>query len=87
MTTVSIIKTDTGGFVEHSSAWDTFLLTTEVAERLGLYGAGQDAVRSFCPYLPSSSWSGVTVARGDGAWFEPESSPFGFGFHGRSVTR
>ena len=26
----------------HSFAWDTFLQTTEVAKRLGLYGAGQD---------------------------------------------
>jgi len=94
MTTLSIIKADTGGFVGHSDvhpemlqtaqaavqaavaegllidgtvarcgddislimthdhgadaepvhgfAWDTFRRTTEIAKRLGLYGAGQD---------------------------------------------
>ena len=110
MTTLSIIKADTGGFVGHSAvhpdmlgvateavrgavgdgllldgtvarcgddislimthehgadagqvhsfAWDTFLRTTEVAKRLGLYGAGQD--------LLSDAFSGNLRGMGPG---------------------
>lgn len=42
---VSLIMTHEHGAdaeAVHSFAWDTFLRTNEVANRLGLYGAGQD---------------------------------------------
>lgn len=42
----------------HSFAWDTFLHTTEIAKRLGLYGAGQD--------LLSDAFSGNLRGMGPG---------------------
>lgn len=42
----------------HSFAWDTFLRTTEIAKRLGLYGAGQD--------LLSDAFSGNLRGMGPG---------------------
>jgi fructose 1,6-bisphosphate aldolase/phosphatase len=42
----------------HQFAWDTFLLTTDIAKRLGLYGAGQD--------LLSDAFSGNLRGMGPG---------------------
>jgi fructose 1,6-bisphosphate aldolase/phosphatase len=52
----------------HAFAWDTFLETTEVAKRLGLYGAGQD--------LLSDAFSGNLRGMGPGfAEIEIEERP------------
>lgn len=44
----------------HSLAWDVFTSTTQVAKKLGLYGAGQD--------LLSDAFSGNLRGMGPGSW-------------------
>jgi fructose 1,6-bisphosphate aldolase/phosphatase len=52
----------------HQFAWDTFLMTTDIAKRLGLYGAGQD--------LLSDAFSGNLRGMGPGyAEIEIEERP------------